>query len=43
MFMNRQIKLEVRIFVLVTFLLYSLSSRAMEIKGKWTLKNIYLV
>ena len=40
MFMNGQIKLEVRIFVLVTFLLYSLSSRAMENKGKWTLRVV---
>ena len=34
MFMKRQIKLEVCIFVLVTFVLYSLSSRTMENKGK---------
>ena len=34
MFMKGQIKLEVCIFVLVTFVLYSLSSRTMENKGK---------
>ena len=34
MFMNGQIKLEVCIFVLVTFLLYSLLGRTMENKGK---------
>ena len=34
MFMNGQIKIEVCIFVLVTFLLCSLSSRTMENKGK---------